>query len=61
MRAALLTDGKERGSSNYIIGFPDGEVPNAYMISRRDLVQSIVNTVIPEWDTYVGKTISVAY
>jgi hypothetical protein len=59
VRPAWLTDGKEKGSSKYRIS--DGEIPSAYVISRRDLAHSIVNAVIPKWDTYVGKTINVAY
>lgn len=56
VRPALLTDGAEKGK--YRVG---EKLPGTYTISRRDVAHFIVNGLVPNWEKYEGKGVSVGY
>lgn len=56
IRPALLTDGVEKGK--YRVG---ERITGVYTISRKDVAHFIVNDVIPNWEKYEGKPLTVGY
>ncbi|KAG9037697.1 hypothetical protein FRB95_004543 [Tulasnella sp. JGI-2019a] len=56
VRPAVLTNGKMKGK--YRVG---KKLCGAYTISRLDVAHFITNDVIPNWDGYDGRAISLAY
>jgi hypothetical protein len=66
VRPTILTDGAcyaETAASKekkpYRVS--DGEITCAYTISRKDVAHFIVEDLIPRWEEYRGKCISLAY
>ena len=56
VRPALLSDGAEKGK--YRVG---ERLSGLYIISRRDVAHFIVTDVLPNWDKYEGKAVSIGY
>ena len=66
VRPALLTDGDCRadsakdGKAPYRVQI-DGNLKNAYRVSRKDIAHFIVDDAIPHWEKYEGKGVCVSY
>lgn len=63
VRPALLTDGscKADGATKIPYRTVDGELDGGYTISRKDVAHFLVEGVLPQWDQWEGKCISIAY
>ncbi|KDQ60005.1 hypothetical protein JAAARDRAFT_174021 [Jaapia argillacea MUCL 33604] len=67
VRPALMTDGdckgdappKKAGKAPY--RFAEGNLSGAWTISRKDVAHFIVEGVLPEWEMWAGKVVTIGY